>query len=102
MSKNREVWELYAVAICPSFCIMTDRLNPNPVPSFSIETPFELTIRDLPPLALNPAPVTSHPLSFAISMVSFKNLTDSSTLKSSNLVSYTFLTSLTFSTSANA
>ena len=87
ISKNLEDCELYAVAISPSFCMVTDKPKPNPVPSFSIETPFELMMRLLPPPALNPEPVTSQPLSVAMAMASFKNSTDSSTLKSSNLVS---------------
>ena len=36
--------ELYAVAICPSFWIVTDNPIPNPVSLFSIETPLELMI----------------------------------------------------------
>ena len=87
MSKNLEDCELYAVAISPSFWIVTDKPNPNPVPSFSIDTPLEFTINDLPSLALKPEPVTSHPLSLATFIVSFKNSTDSSRLKSLNLLS---------------
>ena len=87
MSKNLEDSELYAVAISPSFCIVTDSPRPNPVPLSSIETPFEFKISDLPSLAENPDPVTSHPLSAALVIVLFKNSTDSSRLKSLNLLS---------------
>lgn len=93
---------MYAVAICPSFCIVTESPIPNPVPSSSIETPFELIISDLPSLAENPEPVMSHPWSMVVSIVFFKNSMDSSRLKSLNFLSYTFLISGTFSTSAKA
>ena len=75
---------------------------PNPVPSSSIETPFEFKSRDLPSLAEKPAPVTSHPVSKAVSIVVFKNSIDSSRLKSLNFLSYTLSILGTFSTSAKA
>ena len=87
ISKNLEVCELYAVAICESFCIVTDRLNPYPVCLSSIETSFELISNVFSLLALKLAPVTSHSLALACAIVFFRNSVVSSKFKSSNFLS---------------
>ena len=67
--------------------MVTDNAMPNPVPLFSIETPFELSINDLPALAEKPDSVTSHPLSIACDITLFSNSTDSFRSRSLNLLS---------------